>query len=79
MQISFPNRTWHLHTVPKLPVPGLRTMVSLFANSLDLNPIENLWGIVEDAICETQQCRRAEGHYQSNVGFHNPSAVSQTD
>ncbi len=24
------NRTWHLHTVPKLPVPGLRTMVSLF-------------------------------------------------
>ena len=30
MQISFSNRTWHLHTVPKLPVPGLRTMVSLF-------------------------------------------------
>ncbi len=28
--ISFSNRTWHLHTVPKLPVPGLRTMVSLF-------------------------------------------------
>ncbi len=28
MQISFSNRTWHLHTVPKLPVPGLRTMVS---------------------------------------------------
>ncbi len=24
------NRTWHLHTVPKLPVPGLRTMVSVF-------------------------------------------------
>ena len=24
------NRTWHLHTMPKLPVPGLRTMVSLF-------------------------------------------------
>ena len=30
MHISFSNRTWHLHTVPKLPVPGLRTMVSLF-------------------------------------------------
>ena len=29
MQISFSNRTWHLHTVPKLPVPGLRTMVLL--------------------------------------------------
>ncbi len=24
------HRTWHLHTVPKLRVPGLRTMVSLF-------------------------------------------------
>ncbi len=22
----------------------------------------------EDAICQTQQCRRAEGHYQSNLG-----------
>ncbi|XP_066515340.1 uncharacterized protein [Hoplias malabaricus] len=30
MQFSFSKRTWHLHTVPKLPVPGLRTMVSLF-------------------------------------------------
>ncbi len=24
------QQDWHLHTVPKLPVPGLRTMVSLF-------------------------------------------------
>ncbi|XP_075937896.1 serine/threonine-protein phosphatase 2A regulatory subunit B'' subunit beta isoform X2 [Anarhichas minor] len=24
------DATWHLHTVPKQPVPGLRTMVSLF-------------------------------------------------
>ena len=42
MQISFSNRTWHLHTVPKLPVPGLRTMVSPVlnwpANSPDLSP-----------------------------------------
>ncbi len=30
MLISLSNRTWHLHTVPKLPVPGLRAMVSLF-------------------------------------------------
>lgn len=28
--ISFPNRTWHLHMQPKLAVPGLRTMASLF-------------------------------------------------
>ncbi len=25
----------------------------------------------EDAIYQTQQCRRAEGHYQSNLGSHN--------
>ncbi len=26
----------------------------------------------EDAICQTQQYRRAEGHYQSNLGFITP-------
>ncbi len=33
----------------------------------------------EDAICQTQKCRRAEGHYQSNLGSHNTWAVPQTD
>ncbi len=33
----------------------------------------------EDAICQTQQCRRAEGHYQSNLVSHNTWAVPQTD
>ncbi len=33
----------------------------------------------EDAICQTQQCRRAEGHYQSNLGSHNTWAVPQAD
>ncbi len=33
----------------------------------------------EDAICQTQQWRRAEGHYQSNLGSHNTWAVPQTD
>ncbi len=75
MQISFSNRTWHLHTVPKLPVPGLRTMVSLFL----IGQQTRLTWRSEDAICQTQQCRRAEGHYQSNLGSHNTWAVPQTD
>ncbi len=79
--ISFSNRTWHLHTVPKLPVPGLRTMVSLFLigqqTRLTLTPHRKSMGYCEeeDAICQTQQCRRAEGHYQSNLGSHNTWAV----
>uniref|UniRef100_A0A8C1Y9L7 Transposase Tc1-like domain-containing protein n=1 Tax=Cyprinus carpio TaxID=7962 RepID=A0A8C1Y9L7_CYPCA len=44
MQISFSNRTWHLHTVPKLSVPSLRTMVSLY---LIGQQTENLWGVVK--------------------------------
>ena len=32
----------------------------------------------EDARHQTQQRRRAEGRYQSNLGFHNISAVPQT-
>ncbi len=52
------------------------------ANSPDLNPIENLRGIVnqeEDERHQTQQCRWPEGCYQSNLGFHYTWAVPQAD
>ncbi len=51
------------------------------ANSPDLNPIENLWGIVKRKIMKKRpkKCRWAEGHCQRNLGFHTTSAVPQTD
>ncbi len=51
------------------------------ANSPDLNPIENLWGIVKRKMRNKRpkKCRWAEGHCQRNLGFHTTSAVPQTD
>ncbi len=51
------------------------------ANSPDLNPIENLWGIIKRKMRNKRpkKCRWAEGHCQRNLGFHTTSAVPQTD
>lgn len=52
MQISFPSRTWHLPTAPKLLLHGLLTVILLCfilpANQPGLNsPVENLWDICQ--------------------------------
>ncbi len=47
----------------------------------DLNPIENLSGIVKRKMRDTRpnNADGAEGHCQRNLGFHTTSAVPQTD
>ncbi len=51
------------------------------ANSPDLNPIENLWGIVKRKMRNKRPKNADElkAHCQRNLGFHTTSAVPQTD
>ncbi len=56
------------------------TVLDLSANSPDLSPIENLsLRGRRETLDQTQQCRWAEGRYQSNLGFHYTWAVPQAD
>ena len=76
MLISFSSRTWHLATLPKVPIPGLMTIVSLclIGQQTRLTCCQE-----EDERHQTQQCRWAEGRYQCNLGFHNTLAGPHAD
>ena len=58
MLISFSNMAWHLPTLPKVPIPHLMTMGLLCLTGqhihLNLNSIENSWGIVKRKMRDTR-------------------------
>ncbi len=57
------------------------TVLDWPANSPDLNPIENLWGIVKRKMRDTRPNNADElkATVKENLGFHTTSAVPQTD
>ncbi len=76
MLISFSSRTWHLPTLPNVPKAGSMTMgVTVLdwpANSPDLKPIENLWGIVKRKMRDTRpnNADDLKAAIKSNLVFH---------
>ncbi len=57
MLILFSSRIWHLPTLPKAQKVGLMTMCGVLdwpVHSPDLNPIENIWGIVKRKMRNTR-------------------------
>lgn len=78
------QQDFHQPTEPKPLGTGLLTMVLLFLigqpTNLTWTP-KRIYGLLSRGKWETQdqQYRRAEGRYQSNVGFRNTSAVLQAD
>ncbi len=85
MLISFSSRTWHLPTLPKVPKSWFNdhgvTVLDWPANWPDLNPIENIWGIVKRKMRDTRPNNADElkATVKETWAFHTTSAVPQTD
>ncbi len=81
----FFSRTWHLPTLLKVPKAGSMTKVLLCLigqqTRLTWTPLR-IYGVLSRGRWtqhQIQQCRRPEGRYFSNLGFHYTWAVPQAD